>query len=74
MWFINDPFWERKNSKGIRENGYLFSFLFKKSKNSCGVTFGPKILKFCVGSLLVEYYHEFWFVTLDLVGKENKGK
>lgn len=64
----------KKGVQKEQENGSLCSFLFKKSKNSCGVIFGPKKLKFCVGSLLVEYYHEFWFVTLDLFGKENKGK
>lgn len=62
----------KKLLKGTKENGYLCSFISKKSKNSCGVTFSPNVLKICVGTFLAVEYHEFWFVTLDFVGKEKK--
>jgi hypothetical protein len=34
-------------------------FFPRKVRILVRVTFGPKKLKFCVRSLLVEYYHEF---------------
>jgi len=49
----------KKLLKGTKENGYLCSFISKKSKNSCGVTFSPNVLKICVGTFLAVEYHEF---------------
>ncbi len=46
---INDPFWERTNSKGTRKNGSLCSFLSKKSKDSCESHFWSKKVKILCG-------------------------
>jgi hypothetical protein len=36
------------------------------------IPMGSLLVQICVGMFLVVEYHEFWFVTLDFVGKEKK--
>jgi hypothetical protein len=69
---INYPFWERKEFKRNKRNGFFCSFLFKKSKNSCGVTFGPKILNFLWGPFWLNITMNFDLLHLTLLGKKSK--